>query len=484
MAYDMTPVNYATGADSPLQAFTQGAKAGSDIQNSQLQQQQQEIAIQQQKNYMTGAQQVISNGSHPQDMANFMLANPSFADPIAKAASLMDTAQKQAALTQLTPTMAAIYSGNYDVAAANMDKAKEAYLASGDNEKAANAGMWADMIRKSPSTAKFMMAGTLAAAGGPQQFAENFTKFADDNRKQDLHAPAVKTAEADATIKTEEAGVSAQKAAGDAAKAIGEGKKAIAEGNAAPTMESLKAAGLSADMADKAAKLGLDQQKAADDTRLRMLDIQMKNPLINPPEGVRTEAGKAASTAATADQLADRVDGLADQFEGHTDWLTGGIGRGLSYFKEKLGVNTTYQQLMQQAALVRGPIVKNIIMAGGGIQRITDSDLKVFAAGVPDASAPPSQQISFLRGFAKAQRLESITNQAKADWVFQNSFAGRAMKDLNIMGITVPAGTNFSEFLQKNSAPLLKQELGKAATTSAKSSIYGPYMEPQSQAQP
>lgn len=472
MAYDMTPINYATGADSPLQAFTQGAKVGSDLQTSNLQQQQQEIAIQQQKNYNTGAQQVIANGSHPQDMANFMLANPSFADPIAKAASLMDTAQKQAALTQLTPTMAAIYSGNYDVAAANMDKAKEAYLASGDNEKAANAGMWADMIRKSPSTAKFMMAGTLAAAGGPQQFAENFTKFADDNRKQDLHAPTVKTAQADATIKTAEADVAPQKAAGEAAKATGEGKTALAEGNAAPTTVSLKNAGMSAEQAQKAAQLNLEAEKAANDFTMRKAELKLKDPTFIPNESATKIINDSVSKSVVSNNFADNLTKMADTVDANPTWFAGGIGKGLEFAKGAIGAQglTDMSQIRAQYARMRAQMVQHSMPPGIG--RITDSDLRVFGAGIPSETAPPSQQSAFLRTFAKLQRVDAATNDAQAQWAQSVGHMGRPKVDIEVGGVKVPAGTTFQAFLPKYVEQQTKQLEANTNTTDITNAPY------------
>ena len=53
---------------------------------------------------------------------------------------------------------------------------------------------------------------------------------------------------------------------------------------------------------------------------------------------------------------------------------------------------------------------------------------------------------TFLRGMAKATKLQSDIETGKADWVEQVGTLGKAQSELNVSGVTVPAGTSFTKF--------------------------------------
>ena len=55
----------------------------------------------------------------------------------------------------------------------------------------------------------------------------------------------------------------------------------------------------------------------------------------------------------------------------------------------------------------------------------------------------------FLRGMAKAQNYEAFLEDAKSEWVNSVGYLGKPKKDIEINGITVQAGSSFSDFAPK-----------------------------------
>lgn len=80
----------------------------------------------------------------------------------------------------------------------------------------------------------------------------------------------------------------------------------------------------------------------------------------------------------------------------------------------------------------------------------TDRDIELALRGLPPETADSTTLTSFLRGYAKLNRMDSAYKQMQAEWVNQVGNMGSNKRDVEVLGIKVPAGTTFSNYASKN----------------------------------
>lgn len=66
--------------------------------------------------------------------------------------------------------------------------------------------------------------------------------------------------------------------------------------------------------------------------------------------------------------------------------------------------------------------------------------------GFPKETADAKTLSSFLRGTAKLSQIEAVNENAKSEWVNSVGHLGKPKRDIEIDGISVPAGTTYTEF--------------------------------------
>lgn len=207
----MDPLRY--GFTDPAEAIVGGLKTGAYMGQLEAQRQQQQIAQQaaMQQQVDLRALATNPNASHA-DYAAVMTKYPALAENLGKAFKVMDEGQKQNLLNFQSRVYAAQQAGNTALAAELLRERAKA-----DPTQAQHYTTMADLIEKSPATARTITGLSLAAALGPEKFAESYGKIGSEQRAAE-QAPAdlrkkeadAAGAESDAVIKGEQAKVAPQ----------------------------------------------------------------------------------------------------------------------------------------------------------------------------------------------------------------------------------------------------------------------------------
>lgn len=198
-----SPLDYSAafaggGQGSPYGAFLDSFKGFSAVRQAGLQQDQQELALQQQRQ-MQGDLLELSRNPTPQSIAQMSLRYPQLSEQFKRSYDMLTPQQQQAKLSAAIPVYAAVQSGRMDIAAAKLRETAQAMENSGQADEAARTRAMADLVEQHPETAKVTTGLLLANVMGPEKFTETFGKLGAEGRAQELQPSAVREAEAKAT---------------------------------------------------------------------------------------------------------------------------------------------------------------------------------------------------------------------------------------------------------------------------------------------
>lgn len=496
MAGAIGPIDYSTGADSPLQAFNQGLTVGNTAINSQLQQQQLQLQLAQQRAYQTDIQSVGASPT-PQNIAGLSLKYPQIAGNIKQSFDMLSEADQKAKLDIAIPNYARALNGDYAGLADNLSKQADAFANAGRQSDADSARTMAKLVTNHPEQARVLLGLPLAAAMGPEKFASTFATVGAETRANEKApaelssansaatiakakanvAPVVEGAGAssavsEATIKSEQAKVAPTVQTAEATQKTADATKAAIEAGATPQVIAQTKANIDSQIKERAARIGLDQQRLASETALKVQELKLKDPSIIPQPAALKIINDSSAKSVASTEFANKLNAMADQIEtqpnGLMDPAKSGAFRSIGDFiNGYLGVTNGAQMLNAEYARLRSTGISKSMPPGIG--RITDSDLKVFGAGIPDKNDPPEQKINFLRTMAKYQQADALQNDAMAEWANQVGHMGTPKRDINIDGIDVAAGTSFAKFL-----PIyINARLPAVQENTAKSTIQG-----------
>lgn len=244
-----------------------------------------------------------------------------------------------------------------------------------------------------------------------------------------------------------ESAIKAQKGPSEVGKSEAEAEKARVEAGFAPAvaqagLESTKAGTKNTlnQITDRAARLGLDKDKLATETQLKLEEMKRKGTELD------AEAKKLINTSAiesvASSQFAGRLKDLAGRI------LAEGGGKGAWNTVGKLFENITGTQdewtktRNEYVRLKNNYVLKNLPQGPA-----SDKDIKFAMEALPPDNANAAYIAQFLQGMAKMSEIDSKVKDAQADWVDSVGSLGRPRKDINVKGTIVPAGTNFNEFM-------------------------------------
>ncbi|EPL5830117.1 hypothetical protein PC907_004002, partial [Acinetobacter baumannii] len=92
----------------------------------------------------------------------------------------------------------------------------------------------------------------------------------------------------------------------------------------------------------------------------------------------------------------------------------------------------------------------------------TDKDIELALKGLPPETADSTTITSFLRGYAKLNQRDAAYKQMQAEWVNQVGNMGSTKRDVEVLGVKVPAGTTFNGYATKNIGKALKHQANQA----------------------
>ncbi|MEZ7524004.1 hypothetical protein [Burkholderia vietnamiensis] len=439
MATPPQPVNY-TGLQTPadpvgsfmkaanLQAQTgllnaQTAQAGAvaNMQNFQLQRQLQ---------YPAMLNQVL----HDPSPSNFAALTAMFPDQHAAISSAYDmsqTAQKQAVIQPVAQAYSAMLNNRPDLAMNIVQEQRDALVNSNPNmsdpqvqQKLQHMDVLMQQIQNDPKAATGLMGATLSSVLKPDEFAQMFSKF--------MTTPAtVGQANAEATSAQAKASVAPAQAQADLAQT------------------QANVSNINNQMQQRVAAFGLDQQKFQTDTNIRMQELRYKQMVPNMASGMAEQQATAVGQSQQLQQSADRATGLANQIQGmvqNGSWGSVGVRGNIAMTLQNLtGSQDAVNDLKREYAAMRANAIFGQISNG----RTTDRDAAIIQKGFPEDSADPQQLMAWLNAYANVQRRMAVYNDAKADWISAAGTMGRLPRDGTILGVQVPAGTSFNDFMAR-----------------------------------
>lgn len=186
----MGPINYSTDVQTPFQAALQGYAGGSAIRDDQFKQQQQQQALELQKQQQADLTGLFNNpNASARDYAALTLKYPSLREQLKQGWDMESGERQKANLEFSTRTYAALSSGRPDVAEKLFRDRAAAMRSSGAPEQDIKANeTWAELIKTSPEQARHIGGLMLSSVMG-DKFGETFGKLGQEGRAN-AEAPA------------------------------------------------------------------------------------------------------------------------------------------------------------------------------------------------------------------------------------------------------------------------------------------------------
>jgi uncharacterized tellurite resistance protein B-like protein len=179
------PIDYTsmqTQVD-PFAKFAEGFNIGNAIRQQQLQNQQQEQAVQLQAQYSSDLQSAMQNPT-PQNMAAMIAKYPGQKDALGQSFKVLTNDQQKQELNSATQVYSALLKGNYGVAKQQLDNHISAMENSG--EDASSLKTLRDTMEQDPTAATAHAGLVISSIMGPDKFMSTFGGLGDEARKEQL----------------------------------------------------------------------------------------------------------------------------------------------------------------------------------------------------------------------------------------------------------------------------------------------------------
>jgi len=437
------PINYQLNVQSPFEAALSGFKIGATIADVAAQRQAQEAELQRRQTLQTQVQALIQNPNpSARDFTNVAMLLPK-----AEADSMRanwDTLSKDRQENELRfggQVMSAFSSNQPQIGIQLLKERATAERNAGREQQAKAYETWAQMAEVSPQSAQKTIGIMLAGVPGGDKVLTSSI--------QALKAPAeVRTGEA---VATKEELITANTPT----------RLALENTQSAANIRNLDS-----QIADRAGRLVLDQNRLKLDRDRLQSDVELKLFELN-QKGGQLDAGAtkivndAAVAAVGSEQAAGRMLDLASRLEQQG----GGYGAfsGVnSWLRNATGNQDAWTQTRQEYVRLRNTQAIKSLPPGPA----TDKDIMLAMKGFPPENADAATIASFLRGMAKMSQYEAVSESAKSEWVNSVGSLGRSKTDINIGGIQVPAGTTYvdfaRQFMDQRAQDLAAQQAGRA----------------------
>jgi hypothetical protein len=433
------PVNYGidVGAVNPAQSLMQGLQVGQGLGDALIV----EPAVAQaqaQKARLDMAQQQamsadLASAKTPQAVALLAVKYPQLADKLKVGLEGLSEQEKTARIGQAQPAYAAVLQGNTKAAADMLRRDAAAYRNSGQEREAKALEDNAALIESNPEAAKTTLGLFLASTMGPQEFEKTYgTLSMQPAKTREAEAQAdVRTSEA--AIKAEEAKIAAQKLAADLRLTEAQAKR------------------LGDQSALEARRLGLEERELQERVAARLeaarradVELSEKQQILMTDAALAAEvkgaeaakAGEVASAFRAAER--DTVSRLTNE---------GAIGTG----REMLSRGFGNEGPMTQARLKYMQLVDEDIQrrAKESGNKLTDEDYRQQRKLYPDPEGNFGLVAKWAEDFEQKTRRAASIDDAKAQWIAQNSGLGPAKAPMTIGGAVVGTGETLQDVMKK-----------------------------------
>lgn len=428
----MGPIQYYTPLESPLQAASQGLQFGMQVRQMQAQQQAQQQALMQQQAEMQRQQQLqqamgqlgsLGQKATYEDYNRVaLMLPPEQANSVRAAWEGLNKTQQTSQLQFGGQVFSAVQKDPM-LAVGMLNERALAERNAGNEEQAKAYETWAKLAETSPEQAAQTIGVMLSQLPGGDKLIQNVSGLGAERRAEELHAPAVQTAQAQAYQKSAEAEATPERL------------------QLEQRMNKAQIANLNSQIGDRARRYNLDVNKFQRDTELKLAELQQRAGTLTAASEKILNDSTVASQAANAN--ASNLYDLADRMK--TADLGSGFMVSLGDRLTKLtGNQNEAQQLRQEYTRLRNTNVINSLPPGSA----SDRDISIMMSGYPPENADPTHIESFLRGMAKVQRYSAINEGLKAEWVAQNGSMRPAKADMVISGVVVPAGSTMLDVMR------------------------------------
>lgn len=373
----------------------------------------QQAARERHKQFSVDLQGHLANPSF-KSTSELIAKYPEFRESLSASFETLDKGQKEQVFKDGTQAIVAIKNGKPEVARKILDDRITAYENSGmDTSDLVNLR---NQLDNDPRAVESGLSLTMSSLN-----PEGFSKIASEERAANLAPYELGKAKAESGIKQAEARYAPEKEFLGSAKTRADIKNTISMAN------------------DRADRLGLDRDRLNSDIDAKINELGQKATTLD--DGAKKLVNDSVVASVAADQAAGQFLDLASQI----DQLGGGYGAAAT--AAEFWANATGSQDAMSAArreyvrLRNTQAIKNLPPGAA-----SDADVAMAMEGFPKETADAKTLSSFLRGTAKLSQIEAVNENAKSEWVNSVGHLGKPKRDIEIDGISVPAGTTYTEF--------------------------------------
>ena len=316
-----------------------------------------------------------------------------------------------------------------------MNARAEAMLAAGVPKREVDAlRSQAEVVKQNPDLARSMIGMLLASIPGGDKVISGAAALGAETRAAEQGPADLRKKNAEAGIKTVEAGFAPQKFQTEIDNTLSQ-------------------------MGERAARLNLDRDKLTTDTQIKLTELNKQFGEL--PADARKNLNDSAAAATVSEQGAAQMAQLATKLDAAA-MSSGAVAKGAELYKQLTGNQDAVTALRQEYTRLRSTGVMKLLPPGPA----TDRDVSLAMEGFPPPTADAKQLASFLRGMSKMQTYDAVLNNAKAQWFGEVQHLGSTKKDITIDGVKVPAGSSFNDFASKYVAKRAQQATGASLVNS------------------
>lgn len=178
---------------------------------------------------------------------------------------------------------------------------------------------------------------------------------------------------------------------------------------------------------------------------MKLYELNQKmDPALNLGADAKKLINDSTISSVASTQSSDQMRRLASDLEAQGGGY-GAFSTANEWLKKQMGNQNAMTNLRQEYTRIRSSQVSKMLPPGAA----SDRDVALAMQGFPPETADAQTLATFLRGMAKLNNYSAISDNAKAEWVNSVGHLGKPRTDINIDGITVPAGTTFADFAKQ-----------------------------------
>ncbi|HFD2140501.1 TPA: hypothetical protein ACF2EA_000213 [Acinetobacter baumannii] len=447
----VSPIDYTIDVATPFQTAMQGWAMGTqdklaradEARRQQMFDQQQEAIKQQQLQQQLRNEALYNFSQIPnktaEDYANIINRFPDLSEPYQKAWGMLNSERQQQTLSTASQIFAALGNNSPEVAKSIANEQIKAYENSGMKKEAFNMRNILNMIDKNPVAAQANL-GMLMSSVAPDQFKNINDSL---NNSAALPSQIAKT--------NAETGKITAETQGQVIENRYKPQQIQTGINQTQSQTALNYASIQ----NMAEQRQLDRDKLETETSLKLQELNPSN--IKLSDGAQKFVNETMLASVSSEQSANQQLDLANRIQSAGGGY-GAFSRFGEWIKGQTGNQSAMTELRNEYTRIRNSQAIKMLPPGPA----TDKDIELAMKGFPAETADSRTIASFLRGMAKMNQRDAAYQQMQAEWVNQVGNMGSTKRDVEVLGVKVPAGTTFSGYATKNIGKALKHQASQA----------------------